>query len=219
VAGNWRTLDKSKPSPIDQAISAFDQVLRITTGNLHSSARPSPTAQPVTLSRDEMQLSASFMRVNHTGEVCAQALYKGQALTARDHKVTETMSKAALEEEDHLVWCEERIKALGSHVSYLNPVWYAGSMAMGALAGAMGNRINLGFVAATEEEVVEHLEEHLQKLPQKDSQSRVILEQMKTDEARHAHKAIESGGSVFPAPVKSLMRGVSRLMTRTAYWI
>lgn len=205
---------------MDRAITAFDQVLKITTGSLRSSVRPSPlaaTAGP--LSSDEMQLSARLMRVNHTGEVCAQALYRGQALTARDDQVTETMSTAALEEEDHLVWCEDRISALGSHVSYLNPIWYLGSIAMGAIAGSMGNRINLGFVAATEEEVVEHLQEHLQKLPANDAQSRVILEQMKKDEARHAHRALASGGSVFPAPVKSLMRAVSRLMTRSAYWI
>jgi ubiquinone biosynthesis monooxygenase Coq7 len=159
------------------------------------------------------------MRVNHTGEVCAQALYQGQALTAKLPKVREKMEQAAAEEVDHLVWCEERLRQLGSHTSHLNPVWYGLSFAMGAAAGIAGDRWSLGFVAATEERVCEHLSDHLEQLPEEDEKSRRILEQMLEDERRHGDLALEAGGKVFPEPVKRAMTAVSRLMTSTSYRI
>lgn len=159
------------------------------------------------------------MRVNHCGEVCAQALYNGQSLTARSSRTTAALDHAAVEETDHLSWCESRIRELDSHVSYLNPFWYAASFGLGAAAGLMGDRVNLGFVAATEENVCEHLEEHLSRLPAEDTRSRAILEQMLRDESGHEQTALELGGARFVPPVKRAMRVVSRLMTRSTYWV
>jgi ubiquinone biosynthesis monooxygenase Coq7 len=159
------------------------------------------------------------MRINHSGEVAAQALYQGQALTARLPGVRDKMERAAEEENDHLVWCERRINELGSHKSYLNPFWYAGSFAIGALAGAAGDKWSLGFVAETERQVVRHLDEHLSRLPEHDQRSRAVLEQMKEDEGHHATVALEAGGAELPEPVKKLMSLTSRVMTRTAYWV
>jgi ubiquinone biosynthesis monooxygenase Coq7 len=159
------------------------------------------------------------MRVNHTGEVCAQALYQGQALTARMPIVRNEMQQAAQEEVDHLVWCEERLRELGSHTSYLNPVWYGMSFALGAVAGAISDKVSLGFVAATEERVCSHLREHLQQLPEEDRKSQLILQQMLEDEQRHGDNALNAGGTEFPRPLKDAMSAVSRLMTATSYRI
>jgi ubiquinone biosynthesis monooxygenase Coq7 len=159
------------------------------------------------------------MRVNHSGEVCAQALYQGQALTARLPVVRERMEQAALEENDHLAWCEQRLHELGSHKSYLNPAWYAGSFAIGALAGLIGDKWSLGFLAETERQVVRHLEGPLGSLPPDDLKSRAILEQMHTDEAQHATLAVESGGAALPPSIRGLMQSVSKVMTGTAYWV
>ncbi|HEU5338909.1 MAG TPA: 2-polyprenyl-3-methyl-6-methoxy-1,4-benzoquinone monooxygenase, partial [Sulfuricaulis sp.] len=153
------------------------------------------------------------------GEICAQALYQGQATTARLPEVRGKMDQAAQEENDHLAWTEERIRELGSHTSYLNPLWYAGSFAIGAFAGLAGDKWSLGFVAETEKQVVKHLESHLQRLPTEDLKSRQILEQMRDDEGHHATVAIESGGVPLPEPVRQLMRFASKIMTRTAYWL
>ena len=159
------------------------------------------------------------MRVNHTGEVCAQALYQGQALTAKLPAVRDEMQQAALEEVDHLVWCEERLRELDSRASYLNPAWYGMSFALGAIAGAIGDKVSLGFVAATEEQVCSHLRDHLKQLPDEDRKSSLILQQMLEDEQRHGANALEAGGIDFPRPIKKAMSALSQLMTRTSYRI
>jgi ubiquinone biosynthesis monooxygenase Coq7 len=159
------------------------------------------------------------MRVNHSGEVAAQALYQAQGFTARSKSIQVSMQQSAIEEIDHLDWCQERLTELGSHTSFLNPLWYSGSFTIGALAGLLGDKWSLGFVVETENQVVAHLESHLQKLPVQDARSRAILEQMKIDEAHHASVAIESGAAELPEKVKKLMRLCSRVMTSTAYWI
>ena len=206
---------------LDKLIIGFDQALRTSTGNVGGSNRPTPvinSSTPNTLSEDERQLSGRLMRVNHCGEVCAQALYNGQALTAKSDRVAIAMLDAAKEETDHLAWCEHRLSELDTPVSRLNPIWYASSFAMGAVTGLMGDKINLGFVAATEEQVCKHLDEHLEKLPEHDTRSRTVLSVMREDEKRHEENARQSGGAEFPMPVKALMTGVSKLMTRTTYW-
>jgi ubiquinone biosynthesis monooxygenase Coq7 len=159
------------------------------------------------------------MRVNHAGEVAAQALYQGQAFTARNPRVRETMQQAADEEGDHLAWCDQRLRELDSRPSLLNPLWYAGSFAIGALAGAIGDRVSLGFVVETERQVEGHLDEHLRRLPAADARSRRVLEQMKRDEIRHGDTAQAAGAAELPAPIKLLMTFTSRVMTRTAYWL
>ena len=164
-----------------------------------------------------MRHIAGLMRINHTGEVCAQALYQGQALTAKRDAVRSGMQQAADEEIDHLAWCEERLQQMGSHTSVLNPLFYALSFGIGAAAGAVGDRWSLGFVAATEEQVCKHLREHLERLPPQHARTRAILEQMLEDEARHATHALESGGTDFAPQVKELMSLVSRLMTASTY--
>lgn len=156
------------------------------------------------------------MRVNHTGEVCAQALYQAQAITARSSQIRKTMAGAAEEENDHLSWCESRLEELEGRKSYLDPIWYGGSFMIGALFGVFGDRWNLGFLAETERQVVAHLEHHLKKLPADDYRSRAILQQMKSDEANHATHAIEAGAKELPAPVKRLMRVAAKVMTTTA---
>jgi ubiquinone biosynthesis monooxygenase Coq7 len=158
------------------------------------------------------------MRVNHSGEICAQALYQGQALTATLADTRREMERAAAEELDHLAWCEDRIDELGSHVSVLNPLWYGLSFALGAGAGLMSDQLSLAFVAATEEQVCEHLRGHLEQLPLVDARSRSILEQMLRDEARHAKDAIVAGGAALPSPIKLAMGLVSKVMTRTSYF-
>jgi ubiquinone biosynthesis monooxygenase Coq7 len=209
-------------SLIDSFIINADRALRtLAAGNDMTSERPSP-ARPLDeaeLSDAERKKSAALMRVNHTGEVCAQALYQGQALTAKLPNVRAEMEKAAEEEIDHLVWCQERIDALGSHTSYLNPVWYGLSFAIGAGAGLVSDKVSLGFVAATEDQVCKHLQDHLQELPEQDARSRAVVEQMLEDEARHADMALSAGGYNFPTPAKGLMTLVSKVMTTTSYRI
>ncbi len=159
------------------------------------------------------------MRVNHAGEVSAQALYQGQAFTAKLPNVREKMQQAAIEENDHLIWCEERLKELNSHTSLFNPLWYAGSFTIGALAGSAGDKWSLGFVVETENQVVRHLEQHLNSLPTSDAKSKAILEKMKEDELHHATMALESGAAELPKPAKLLMKLTSKIMTKTAYRI
>jgi ubiquinone biosynthesis monooxygenase Coq7 len=159
------------------------------------------------------------MRINHCGEVCAQALYQGQALTAKLPDVREKMEQAAAEENDHLQWCSDRLEQLDSHKSLFNPLWYASSFTIGAVAGILGDKWSLGFVAETEKQVVKHLESHLKKLPKNDLQSKCIIEQMRDDELHHATVAIEAGGADLPAPVKTLMNGMAKVMTKSVYWI
>lgn len=209
----------SLPS-VDELIVAFDKGLRTVFAPAQS-LRPTPgdEASRTALSEPQRALSAALMRVNHAGEICAQALYQGQALTARNPQAKAALEQAAQEETEHLAWTERRIAELGGRKSLLNPAWYAGSFAIGALAGLLGDRWNLGFLAETERQVVVHLEGHLQRLPVEDSRSRAIVEKMKEDEARHATSAIEYGASELPQPARAAMRLSSKVMTETAYWI
>ena len=183
--------------------------------------RPSPaqSIKDVELSLQEQKQIAGLMRVNHAGEVCAQALYQGQAATARLTKIKKQMEQAALEEVDHLAWCEQRLSELNSTVSILNPLWYMGSFAIGALAGLAGDKISLGFVAETERQVTAHLTSHLQQLPADDLKSKAVLESMKEDELSHAITAVEAGGIELPFVIKSLMTLTSKIMTRTSYYL
>lgn len=208
-------------TPIDTLLINLDQALRAVAGQPATTGRPNPAgrAPAADLGSDEKLLAARLMRVNHTGEVCAQALYQGQALTARLDAVRDRLEQASNEENDHLEWCETRLKELDSRPSVLNPLFYAGAFTIGALAGKAGDRWSLGFVAETEQQVVEHLNAHLDRLPSTDRQSRAILEQMREDEARHAVDALAAGGARLPLPVRVLMRGVSKVMTGTTYWV
>lgn len=207
-------------SPMDRLLGHVDEALR-TLFSTPSSARENPAADKSDEGMDASArvLTARLMRVNHTGEICAQALYQGQSLTARRTDVREKMDQAAREENDHLAWTEARIREVGSHTSYLNPLFYAGSFALGAAAGLAGDRWSLGFLAETERQVVDHLTGHLTRLPAKDERSRAIVERMREDEGRHATTATEAGGAELPAPVKSLMRLTSRAMTSVTYWL
>lgn len=208
-------------SSLDQLINLADHALRTVSGKPTVSERPYPAANmPDThLSDVERLLAGSLMRINHAGEVSAQALYQGQALTARLDKVRTSMERAALEENDHLAWTEQRLNELQARKSLLNPLWYIGSFAIGAIAGAAGDKWSLGFVAETEHQVIRHLDSHMQRLPDHDTRSLSILRQMKDDEARHATVALEGGGAELPWPVKRLMTAMSKAMTTTAYYL
>ena len=206
-------------SPLDNIIMNIDQGVRTVFGKPDVTERGNPAdlATENEMSDTEKKLSIGLMRVNHSGEVAAQALYQGQALTARNTETKEQMQRSAQEEFDHLDWCEKRINDLGGHTSYLNPLWYAGSLTIGAMAGAIGDKWSLGFVVETEKQVGKHLEEHLEKLPRNDDKSRAVLEQMDIDEAEHAVKAQDAGAADLPPPVKTLMKLTSKAMTKTAY--
>ena len=212
-------MDPRLPS-LDELIVAFDKGLRTVFAPAQS-VRPTPGASlPESgLTEAEKAHAAALMRVNHAGEICAQALYQGQALTARNPRARAALEQAAREETEHLAWTERRIEELGGRKSLLNPAWYAGSFAMGALAGLAGDRWNLGFLAETERQVVAHLDGHLKRLPAEDRRSRAVLERMKEDEARHATSAIKQGGAELPEPAKAAMRLSSKVMTETAFWI
>lgn len=204
----------------DDLIIAFDRGLRTLFANAPT-ARPLPAdnVPEAEMSEAEKKHAAALMRINHTGEICAQALYQGQALTARNPEVKAALEQAAWEETEHLNWCESRIAELGSHKSFLNPLWYTGSLAMGMFAGALGDKWNLGFLAETEKQVEAHLDNHLGSLPEQDARSRAIVEQMKQDEIKHAHTAMEHGGVALPQPVKLAMQMTSKVMTKTVYWV
>ena len=206
---------------IDNFIIGADRALRTLAAGQQSAERPSPaaTVTDAELSSEDARHAAGLMRVNHSGEVCAQALYQGQALTAKLPHIRAEMEKAAAEEVDHLVWCQERLNTLNSHTSYLNPLWYGMSFTIGACAGLVSDKVSLGFVAATEEQVCRHLQTHLQDLPEQDEKSRAVVQQMLRDEARHADMALSAGGLNFPAPIKSLMSLVAKAMTKTSYRI
>jgi len=203
---------------LDRFIAQFDRALRTVSG-VGDAARPSPAQaiEEADLDEGARAHAAALMRVNHVGEVCAQALYQGQALTARDAKARATLEQAAREEEDHLAWSAERIQELRGRTSLLNPVWYAGAFAIGALAGAVGDRWNLGFLAETERQVEHHLSGHLEKLPVNDERTRVLVQAMRADEAKHRDTALRLGAAELPAPVKLAMRFASRVMTTIAY--
>lgn len=208
---------------MDKLIREFDIALRAITGATRA-GRPNPAEalpddEAHTLGADARRHVAGLMRVNHVGEVCAQALYQAQKLTARDAGIRRQMDDAAREEEDHLGWCAERLRELGSRPSLLNPLWYAGAFAIGWLAGRAGDRASLGFVSETERQVEQHLTGHLDQLPSDDHRSRAILEQMRDDEARHGAAARDAGGVTLPGPIRAAMRAASRVMTSTAYRI
>jgi ubiquinone biosynthesis monooxygenase Coq7 len=208
-------------SPSDNLLMNFDQALRTLFGRPQVTERSNP-ADALTeaeLSEAQRDHIARLMRINHTGEVCAQALYQGQALTARDPVVRKSMERSAAEENDHLDWCEQRVEELGGRLSLLNPLWYAGSFAIGALAGIAGDKWSLGFVAETERQVEGHLDEHLGQVPAEDRRTRAILEQMKTDEIEHGEKALHHGGAPLPGPIRTLMKVTSKIMTQSVYRI
>ncbi len=202
----------------DELIIGFDRALRTLAGTA-SSQRPNPAVNlpEETLTPEERRHAGGLMRVNHTGEVCAQALYQAQALTARDPQLRRRFALAAREEEEHLAWTQERLAELGDRTSYANPLWYAGSFAMGLVAGIGGDRVNLGFVVETERQVEEHLTDHMDRLPQADARSRAIVAAMRDDEARHGATARDAGASELPLPIRALMRATAKLMTLTAY--
>lgn len=208
-------------SPLDKLFINLDTALRTIAGKPIITERPNPAAEidEAPLSPNERDLAGRLMRINHAGEVSAQGLYQGQALTARLPQVRKKMERAALEENDHLDWCEQRARELGTHVSYLNPLWYGGSVAIGALAGLIGDKWSLGFVVETEHQVCRHLEEHMAQLSPEDNKTHAILRQMHDDEARHADMAQAAGGAPFSSPVKAVMQLTSKVMTKTAYWI
>ncbi|MDR2220302.1 MAG: 2-polyprenyl-3-methyl-6-methoxy-1,4-benzoquinone monooxygenase [Methylobacillus sp.] len=205
---------------IDRVITEFDQGLRTVLAEAQS-VRPFPDQGKAEneMSAEEKRHAAALMRINHSGEVCAQALYAGQAITSRNVETETALRHAAQEETEHLAWCEKRIRELGSHKSLLNPFWYAGSFTLGMVAGVLGDKWNLGFLAETEKQVGKHIEDHLQRLPEQDEKSRAVLEQMATDEARHADTAIKYGGAELPLPVKMAMKLTSKVMTGTVYWV
>ena len=206
---------------VDRAIAQFDNSLRTLAPGAANASRPNPASEEPYAELDASQRKhiAGLMRINHTGEVCAQALYKGQAATAKLGNVRHAMEEAAEEEIDHLVWCEERLRELGSRTSLLNPAFYAASYTIGAAAGLVSDKVSLGFVAATEEQVCKHLESHLEQLPANDKKSQAILSEMLEDEAEHATKAMAAGGVAFPKPVQSTMTLLSKVMTKTTYRI
>lgn len=208
-------------TPLDKFVIGVDNALRTVVGKPMVSERPYP-AEDITdteMSDKQRKHTAGLMRVNHAGEVSAQALYQGQALTARDKAVRKKLEQSAIEENDHLAWTENRLHELGDRTSILNPLWYAGSFAIGAFAGALGDKWSLGFLAETEHQVVRHLDSHLEQIPVNDERSRAVLEQMKIDETHHANAAIENGAAQLAPPVKKLMAAMSKVMTQTAYTI
>lgn len=205
---------------LDRLITVADRALRAVFAPARAS-RPLPGASSPApeLSDAERRESGALMRVNHTGEVAAQALYHGQAFAARSETTREMLLQAAREEEDHLAWCEARLSELQSRPSLLDPLWYTGSFTIGALAAAFGDRVSLGFVSETERQVEGHIETHLKRLPLKDSRSRSILEVMRADEVAHGAAARAAGGAELPMPARKLMKHTARVMTHTAYWI
>ena len=213
------TASKRSFSLFDHLIQNADLALRTLVPGAAHAFRESPAEQKeeASLTDAEAKHAAALMRINHTGEVCAQALYQGQALTARLPEVREAMEEAANEEVDHLVWCEQRINELGGRTSVLNPLFYGLSFGVGALAGKISDKVSLGFVAATEEQVCKHLTSHLTSLPTQDDKSKAVLLQMLEDEAKHATTALDAGGYRFPMPVKLMMTGLSKVMTKSVY--
>lgn len=205
---------------IDQVINTFDGAMRTIFAEARPSrARPDASIKEEVITDKQKQEVVALMRINHVGEVCAQALYSGQALTSRNPQIVSALQHAASEETDHLAWCESRIKELGGRKSFLNPVWYMGSFTLGAVAGAIGDKWNLGFLAETEQQVSAHLSSHLKKLPIEDVKTRSIIEQMQADEMSHAQEAVNLGAAKLPVTIKKLMKISSKIMTSTAYYV
>ena len=212
-------MDNRRFSWIDVGLGEIDKAIKVLSAPARPTRQAPAAPEDTALSAPQRAESARLMRVNHSGEVAAQALYQGQALTSRDNAVSAAMRLAAAEEIDHLAWCEQRLRELDGRTSVLNPLWYAGSFAIGAAAALLGDRMSLGFVVETERQVEGHLDEHLARLPQDDTRSRAILQTMRTDEIAHGVSAKAAGGAELPSPVRFLMRNTARLMTSTAYWI
>jgi len=206
---------------LDKVCIQFDKALRILhhIGTDSLRQNPAEVVEPSKLNATERKVSAGLMRINHAGEVCAQALYHGQSLTAKLHTVRDKMNHAAQEEIEHLTWCKERLQQVNSHTSYLNPMWYLGSFIIGATAGLISDRWSLGFVAETERQVVKHLDGHMKRLPEQDRESRAIIIQMRADEEKHREDAIAAGALEFPQMVRTAMKFTSRLMTKITYWV
>jgi len=208
-------------SILDKVLINLDSALQTTFGTPKTTERSNPadTENENELNEEEKALSAALMRINHAGEVSAQGLYQGQALTAKLPEIRAQMERAAAEENDHLDWCEKRCQELNSHTSYFGPAWYIGSFTIGAVAGLAGDKWSLGFVSETERQVVAHLNDHLKRLPKHDNKSREILKQMKIDELNHAKLAESSGAAKLPLPIKVAMTLTSKVMTKTTYYI
>ena len=206
-------------TPLDRLLTTLDNALNTLTGMPAGSGRANPAdgVKQEAMTQAEREEAARLMRVNHVGEICAQALYQGQSLTSRNETVREALQQASIEENDHLRWCKSRIQMLGGNESRLNLMWYSGAFAIGAVAGAMGDGANLGFVEETEQQVTKHLSSHLKKLPRSDHKSHAVLTQMRFDEQRHARMARRAGATTLPRPMRSIMRLASRFMTSTAY--
>ena len=206
---------------LDQICLQVDHGLRTLHGIYQTTGRSDPATHvaETELTAEEQKHAAALMRVNHVGEICAQALYQGQCFTTCNPQIKHDMQHAAHEELDHLAWCSQRIKELHSHESYLNPLWYMGAFSLGAFAGVLNDAWSLGFVVETERQVEKHLESHLEKLPKNDLKSRAIVAQMKLDETAHANVALAAGGTILPPWVQTIMRAQAKVMTATAYWI
>jgi len=205
---------------MDKFITTFDTALRtVFTEAKAGRTHPDAAIESDAISDSQKQQVIGLMRVNHVGEICAQALYSGQAFTSRNTQVVDALQHAAAEETDHLAWCESRIRELGGRKSLLNPIWYLGSFTLGAVAGAIGDKWNLGFLAETEQQVSAHLSSHLEQLPAEDSKTRAIIEQMHIDEMSHAQEAVNLGAAELPNSIKVAMKLSSKLMTTTAYYV
>ena len=205
-------------SGLDSIVGSLDVALRTLAGSVRA-ARPCPLGKAARLSDAERRLAGALMRVNHVGEVCAQALYQAQALSARNPALRAQFERAAQEEADHLAWTQQRLDELGTRPSLLNPLWYAGAFGIGLLAGRFSDAVSLGFMVETERQVEQHLAGHLDRLPQADNSSRAIVQQMKSDEAQHAEQGERAGAAHMPAPVRWAMRGAAEVMTRTAHYV
>lgn len=214
-------MEKRQLTPIDRLLASANNALRTVAAPAGRAARSNPgeCVDDAELDSEQRSHAAGLMRVNHAGEVAAQALYQGHAAVARDRDIEAQIQRAADEEFDHLAWCEERIHELGEDVSKLSPFWYAGAFAIGAASGILGDKWSLGFIAETERQVCAHLDEHLDDLPEEDARSRAIVTRMRDEEAEHGENAIDAGAAELPPPVKHLMRLTAKVMTKTAYWI
>ena len=208
-------------SIFDRLCLGIDQAVRALTDNAKTTGKsyPADLAEDGTLTPEQQKHAAALMRINHTGEICAQALYHGQGIVSKTSSVQEKMQQAAIEEGDHLAWCRQRLDELHSHTSYLNPLWYSGSFCLGMVAGMIGDKWSLGFVAETERQVIKHLESHLHWLPKEDLRSYKILQQMEKDEAKHRDEAISEGAHELPEMIKKTMAVMSKVMVKTVYWV
>ena len=214
-------MEKRELTPLDRLLASVNNALRTVAAPAGRPARPNPAEHIIDAELDDRQKAhaAGLMRVNHAGEVCAQALYQGHAAVARDKDIERQIQRAADEEFDHLAWCEQRLHELGEDVSRLSPFWYAGAFAIGAASGVLGDKWSLGFIAETERQVCAHLDSHLEGLPPEDAKSRAIVETMRDEEEEHGENAVDAGAAELPEPVKRLMQMTARVMTKTAYWV